>query len=347
MGKTQWAATGTGATAGAIGGSTFGPAGTVIGGIGGALIGYGVGGIMEGQGTAGEMQESGYNFRDSDQMRGYQVAMRGEQGALADDMRRRALGGDTFAQRQLARTQEQNIASYNSAAQTARGGALSHVMAQRSAYDQAASARQQTAAQAQTLKAQEMLQGEQMAFGGYGQQRAGDMQTQGQDQARQLGIAQNYIGMAGVNASIRNQNTMNRTNENVGMVGAGGSMMGSAATGGYYNGGPNSPGGGSTTSDARAKVPHDASEAEIRGFLEAIDPQRFTYTREAQRKGAPPGERYGLLAQDIEHTKIGETMVHEDPETGYKVLDRDAELGAALAALASLHDRLDRLEGRR
>lgn len=330
MGKTQWAATGTGATAGAIGGSFFGPAGTVVGGLGGALIGYGVGGIMEGQGTAGEMQESGYNFRDSDQMRGYQVAMRGEQGALADDMRRRALGGDTFAQRQLARTQEQNIASYNSAAQTARGGALAHVMAQRSAYDQAASARQQTAAQAQTLKAQEMLQGEQMAFGGYGQQRAGDMQTQGQDQARQLGIAQNYIGMAGVNASIRNQNTMNRTNENVGMIGAGGSMMSS-----------------SSLSDARAKVPHDASEAEIRGFLEAIDPQRFTYTREAQRKGAPPGERYGLLAQDIEHTKIGETMVHEDPETGYKVLDRDAELGAALAALASLHDRLDRLEGRR
>lgn len=91
-------------------------------------------------------------------------------------------------------------------------------------------------------------------------------------------------------------------------------------------------------SDKRAKKNvGEVGSGDIREFLDNLDPKTFAYK---DPKAHGEGERPGVMAQDVEKSRLGQLLIREDEE-GTKGLDRDATLGAILAALADLNRRLD------
>lgn len=69
----------------------------------------------------------------------------------------------------------------------------------------------------------------------------------------------------------------------------------------------------------------------------------YEYRPEARdRLGLPGGARYGIMAQDLERTPIGRTMVRDTPAG--KVIDRDAALTGSLGLIGRLGERVDQLE---
>lgn len=124
----------------------------------------------------------------------------------------------------------------------------------------------------------------------------------------------------------------------------------SASTwGGNYLGGYASSAGkaaGSNFSDERLKEEvSKITDADIDDFL-SIEPYEFEYTEEAKEKGAPEGKKAGVMAQDLEKTKIGKTLVHED-EDGHKMVDVKSTVGALLASASALDKRIKKLEGKK
>jgi hypothetical protein len=91
--------------------------------------------------------------------------------------------------------------------------------------------------------------------------------------------------------------------------------------------------------DAKDEI-RDASRA-MDEFLSAIDPATFTYNQ-----GPDQGQRRaGVMAQDLERTEVGSTMVQQGQD-GVRRVDPQAAMSAMLAAQARLHDRLRALESR-
>jgi hypothetical protein len=100
-----------------------------------------------------------------------------------------------------------------------------------------------------------------------------------------------------------------------------------------------------TTSDKRAKTGIKDADRDIADFLDAMSEtgeQSFSY-RDPKRDG--DGKRYGKMAQDLERSDVGRSMVHEDG--GRKVVDNAAAMGAMLASLAQVNGRLRKLESRK
>lgn len=70
----------------------------------------------------------------------------------------------------------------------------------------------------------------------------------------------------------------------------------------------------------------------------------YQYDPVARAAGAPPGTRVGPVAQELERTPLGASVVSDTPVG--KVVDRDQALGLALGLLGRTGERLDRLEGK-
>lgn len=78
-------------------------------------------------------------------------------------------------------------------------------------------------------------------------------------------------------------------------------------------------------------------------FVDALVPYEYEY-KEPEKHGY--GRRMGVLAQDVEKGgPMGKALVSEGPD-GYKQIDVGKGLSAALAALASMNDRLKKVEGK-
>lgn len=91
-------------------------------------------------------------------------------------------------------------------------------------------------------------------------------------------------------------------------------------------------------SDRRAKEDiKPAPTGAFREFLGAVDPSRYRY------KGRPE-PKVGVMAQDLERSEVGDTIVRDTPDG--KVIDIPSATGALIAALADVHRRVNRLEGR-
>lgn len=93
----------------------------------------------------------------------------------------------------------------------------------------------------------------------------------------------------------------------------------------------------STLSDERAKTDiRPESSDEIRNFLAQIHPSAYRYKGFAEPK-------VGVMAQDVERSDVGRTLVRETPAG--KAIDIPSATGAMLAALADMHRRVAQLEG--
>lgn len=91
-------------------------------------------------------------------------------------------------------------------------------------------------------------------------------------------------------------------------------------------------------SDEKAKKAIDHTN-EIQEFLSKLEPFRYQY-KNPEKHGE--GVRYGVMAQDMEKSKMGDTLVDEDEE-GIKQINVPKTFSAILASLAELQKENERL----
>ena len=83
---------------------------------------------------------------------------------------------------------------------------------------------------------------------------------------------------------------------------------------------------------------------EVADLLDKIHPVKFKY-KDPGADGAAKGERFGIIAQDLEKSPMGASLVIDDG--GVKKIDTGQAVGALLAAMARMNTRVKRVEGRR
>lgn len=94
-------------------------------------------------------------------------------------------------------------------------------------------------------------------------------------------------------------------------------------------------------SDQRLKTDIRSADSDIGDFLNSVSAQKFKY-KNPQQYGR--GDVYGVMAQDLEKTDVGASMVTNTPQG--KVVDFAKGFGAIMAALAQINERLNKLESK-
>jgi len=93
-------------------------------------------------------------------------------------------------------------------------------------------------------------------------------------------------------------------------------------------------------SDRRLKKNIRSARRDIDEMLDGLKPYDYSYKDEKHGKGP----RAGIMAQDMERSKLGASIVRQLPEG--KALDVNKAISAGLAAAARLNERLNKLEGK-
>ena len=100
-------------------------------------------------------------------------------------------------------------------------------------------------------------------------------------------------------------------------------------------------GGGSIMSDKNVKEDKAPAEDDIKDFLDHLSAYSYRYKDEvAGKPGAPEGQHTGVLAQDLQKSKVGAQAVKPDAD-GHLTVDHGQLTGSILAALAYLNDKQD------
>lgn len=294
----------------------------------------------------------------TNQDRGLGMQSRGQSADALGLMRDAAYGrAPSAAQLQMGQGVNDSIAAQMAMANSARGGGGNIALAQRQAASQGAAMQQQGVAQSAQLRAQEMAQ----ARGAYSQaavsQRAQDLQAQGLDaqsamqqaaleDAQRARNDQYQLGYEGLGASAVNNQlsadtarygadkgvSIAQSQQNAQTAGATMATVGTVLGGLAMSG-----------SDARIKegiVP--LSDSESTGhMLDQVKPYRYGY-KDPARHGE--GLHYGVMAQDLEKSPVGASMVQDTPEG--KMIDLRKANGVLLASAADMHHRIRKLEAR-
>ncbi len=342
--------------------------------------GLSMGTMMRGSGTGyntgiagglGTQQAAGNPNAQQNQARNMAGEVRGAQEQLLGDLQKQAAGeGPSLAQFEADRMRDANL--NQSLALAASQPGVSAGLALRQAQQQAGAGGIAAAQQATAGRMQEQLNAQGQLGALAGQIRAGDMQTRGQDlqfRGQDIGLAQSNqqanlqqqalndamsryytsqsIGMdqadfqrqlAARQLDLQNQQAYN--NALAGLAGA--NMQGQAAGTGALLGGLGTLGGAGilALSDERAKENIKQSDSEeISDFLRSIRAVNYDYVGDDM-----PKSQVGVLAQDIEQTPVGASMVVDTP--GGKMLNVGSGLGVALNALSQINERLERLENK-
>ncbi len=119
------------------------------------------------------------------------------------------------------------------------------------------------------------------------------------------------------------------------MIGQATGLMGAAGGSGGGAGGMMS-----MFSDARLKTKIADASKDIFDFLKSLNPYSYLYKN--QNHGA--GKTYSVMAQDLEKSEVGKTLVFETP-TG-KAIDYTKAFAVMLASQAALLKRIEQLEHR-
>jgi hypothetical protein len=229
--------------------------------------------------------------------------------AFAEQLRQQSLGqGPSIAQQQLQTGTNRNISQL--AGQVAASRSMNPALAQRSAMQQQADASQQAAGQSAQLRAQEMQQ----AQGAYGQELAAQQQAVQDREAMKAGQYQ---------AKQDRQTNLDMANQ----------QRASAATTGLLQGAA------TIFSDERMKL--NVKPADLKEMVSKMKPKTFEYKQ-------PNGESYqdgtvtGIMAQDLEKSKLGKSLVSDSPEG--KQVDLKKAVPLTMAAVSEIVKRMDKLE---
>ena len=98
------------------------------------------------------------------------------------------------------------------------------------------------------------------------------------------------------------------------------------------------------SSDMRMKKDISQGDAEVEGFLDALNAYQYKY-RNPNTPNADAGVFIGISAQDMEKSKMGRNFVNDTPNG--KMIDMNQGLAAILAGQANLNQRIRELENGR
>lgn len=274
-------------------------------------------------------------------------------------------GGPSIAQMQAGNQVAQAAANMRAQAASARGGGGNAAAAMRTAIRQGGAAGVAAANQGGMLRAQEMLN----AQNAYMQ---GASQVRGQEQAR-MGQSANWaLGNTAAQQANQRQNDqqsnftetqrmgINTANQQ-GQMGREGwrgqtfnqlnraGLEQEAQDQGWFGKFLGTIGSGlgsllplAVNSDERLKTNIGNGVGEIRSALDNLSPKSFEYKDGANGEG----ERLGIMAQDLEKSKYGKSIVQKDGD-GMRMVDGGGGLNMALAAIADLHQRMKKFEGKK
>lgn len=98
----------------------------------------------------------------------------------------------------------------------------------------------------------------------------------------------------------------------------------------------------SSFSDERVKknIDKEKTHEEAYEMLDQLKAASFDY-----KEGYGKGKRYGIMAQDMEKSRLGSTVVGKTKK-GVRYLDGQKTVGALLASVATMHQRLKKVEGK-
>ena len=326
------------------------------------------------QGRQGPGAMSAANIENNFERVGADVNTKMNQKSFADILRQRATGQDdtSVAQKQLLAGRDDNIAAARAMAASQDGA--SPAMAMRSAQQQAGQANMDANRQAALLRAQEQqaasgqYQQQMATIGAQGlQQRQQDISQRGQDigisttnaqlsqdAARQnlaatmtqrqmndemtqffmnQGLTRDQAELEARNqqASLELQAAMSQQEAETTNRGA---MLG--LIGGALGGAGNLV--SNWRSDINLKKNITNESKEIRAFLDSLK----TYGWEYKNKEDGVGKKYGVMAQDLEKSKVGKTMVEDTP--GGKSVSVVKSFGPILASLVELHKKQSEID---
>lgn len=282
-----------------------------------------------------------------------QAAARAMQMQQAQQLQRIASGqqqgaGELAVQRQMANAQ----AAQQAQAMMARGNSNAGLAMRNAATNQAgiglsgAGQSQQAA-----LADQQMAQGQ--LSGALGGMRGQDIGFAGQNanlQQQQYGLnTQRGLGYLGQLGNMNQGQLGAQTsayNATQGNQGYGGMILGGMLKGGSTGGaqaiaGAGGGGGAAVASDERLKTDVRPGGHDIDEMMDKLTARTYRYKDDVHGKG----ERVGVMAQDMERSKMGAGVVREMPYG--KGLDVNRALSAALAATARLNERLRKVERKR
>lgn len=98
-----------------------------------------------------------------------------------------------------------------------------------------------------------------------------------------------------------------------------------------------------TSSDINAKKNVRSAGEDIDEFLSALQPSTYQY-KDPSATGAAPGQHTGVMAQDLERSSVGRSLVTDTPQG--KMVDYRKATPAMLASLVHVNDRQRALEAK-
>ncbi len=287
---------------------------------------------------------------------------RGNMMQLGQTLQNRIAGNaPSVAEMQMRQGLDATIAAQRAQAASARG--LSPGMAQRLAAQGIAGAQQATNQQAAILRAQEQQQAEGAYAGLMGNVRQGDLGAAGMQQQVNLAnqatemqnrqqmdeMMRNMIsqGMSAEQARTQAQIEMEKLKAQQQQTAAtlaqktsdANAKRAQEAKGGIIQG----IGGmiSSIKSDERLKENIAPADKDLRGFLDKLNAYTFDY-KSPEHGGK---DNLGVMAQDVEKSKLGKSIVEDLPDG--KALDIKRLVSALTAAAGHLNKRVAALEGAR
>lgn len=240
----------------------------------------------------------------------------------------------SVAQMQMQQAfQQQQAQQLGMAAAMGRGG--NQALAMRAAMNNTGNLGAQQASASAIQRAQEQAAARGQMGDVLNSGRAGDIGIAGANQQSQIGtrgqniqqtqnqagnvLAANQNEQTGYGTAFNAANQNRQTNASLLSAGAGALAM---------------------LSDERAKTSiKEEPTDDLRAFLQQINPVSYRY------KMSPKDSKVGVIAQDVERSKVGQTMVRDTPAG--KAIDIPSATGAMLAAMADLHRRVSAVEGNR
>lgn len=244
---------------------------------------------------------------------------------LTTQLQQQARGEGPLAGAQLRAAQNRNLAQTLSAAQTAGASPLAARQMLQTRAQQSrdlAELGQQERLQAQQALAQQIAQQSGMSradiLGGFGIAKAPQELMADYEKTRFA------ADVARRNAVQQQQSQM------LGGILSAGAQLGAAAL---------NP--AAAVSDEEQKKNIKPASKEVNSFLDKLSAREYEY-KDASLPGTAEGRRVGIMAQDLEKSTLGKTLVKQT-ENG-KMVDTVQGFGAVLAAQAELNRRLKKIE---
>lgn len=292
---------------------------------------YGAGADALGGGKGYTPKAYSYDEERYGQHRDAQGQARDYQTYLAQQYQDQIEGrGPSLAQEQMEAQNAANKRQQLAMARSGAGGALGQAGAMRTAQQMAAQQDLGLQQNAAMLRAQEHAAAMQGMAGLSSDIRGQDQGMLAQEQSYELGKAGVHGSMEAAKAGAH-ESYMGRRQKGIGAMYGGVSTAATAAMAG---------------SDRAVKEGiKPTSDSDLEDFLEAAKTYWYRY-KEGSDWDDGGRLHVGPMANDLQDTKVGRTMVEEDPD-GNLMVDTNKAYGAYLAGLGQLAERVDNLEAKK